>query len=108
MCTTYANRLVAEAAAKRLRLKRHKGMLRERDGLSAVDVFAVTSSCDAFARHSRLSARLLLVFVATPSWPPVLERKPLTGPAPPQLRKSPACSRLLFHLAQPQFRHARS
>ena len=49
MCTTHADRLVAEAVAKRLRLKRDKGMLRERDGLSAVESLAVSISCDAFA-----------------------------------------------------------
>jgi len=30
---------------------RHKGILREREGQSAVDVLAVSISCDAFAGH---------------------------------------------------------
>jgi len=54
MCTTHANQLSAEPVGKRLRFKRHKEILREREGLAAVDVLAVSISCDAFARHSLL------------------------------------------------------
>jgi hypothetical protein len=59
ICTTRANQSAAEPFGKRLRFKRHKGMLREREDRSAVDVLAVSISCDAFARHFLLPARLL-------------------------------------------------
>jgi len=40
-----------QAIGKRLRLKRREEILRECEGLSAVESLAVSISCDAFARH---------------------------------------------------------
>src|SRR5260370_40413055 len=61
ICTTRANQSAAEPVGKRLRFKRHKGMLREREGLSAVDVLAVSISFDAFARPFLLPQELTSV-----------------------------------------------
>jgi len=50
---------IAEAVGKRLRLKRYEEILRGREGLSTVDVLAVSIWCNAFVRHFLLTARLL-------------------------------------------------
>src|SRR6202040_2763700 len=47
ICTAHANQAAAEPLGKRLRFKRHKGMLREREDRFAVDALAVSISCDA-------------------------------------------------------------
>jgi len=68
MCTTHANRLVAEAVGKRLRLKRHKGILREREG----HLLSKAWQCQFRVTHSRvisIARASAVVFVGTPSWP---------------------------------------
>ncbi len=64
-----------QAVGKRLRFKRHKRILRERDGLSAVKVLAVSIVCDAFARHFLLPARVCCGFRRDIFLPPCARAK---------------------------------